>query len=157
MLKQFSTLLLHARDVDCAIAILASFSPLIATALVQMFYTSISLSFRFTNTFIFKSSSDTYFSILISNILHHDLYEFQQFERLSHDQPLLFLFLNFSCSATEILASFIAFAAASFPKASIYPDSSLISVTLTLINFNPILIQNQHFLKYFLGIYLYQS
>jgi hypothetical protein len=58
---------------------------------------------------------------------------------------------QFSCSATEILASFIAFAAASFPKASIYPDSSLISVTLTLINFNQFsLIQNQHFLKYFL-------
>jgi hypothetical protein len=51
--------------------------------------------------------------LLVIAILHHDLYEFQQFERLSHDQPLLFPVSIFSCSATEILASFIAFAAAS--------------------------------------------
>jgi hypothetical protein len=119
----------------------------------------VSLSFRFTNTFIFKAAAIlTSLSLLVIAILHHDLDEFQQFERLSHDQPLLSCFSNFSCSATEILASFIAFAAASFPKASIYPDSSLISVTLTLINFNPIFFNSEStFFEIFSRIYLYQS
>ena len=43
-----------------------------------------------------------------------------------------------SCSATRTLASLIALAAASRPRASIYPDSSLISVTLTLMSRKPI-------------------
>ena len=42
-------------------------------------------------------------------------------------------------SATEIRASLIALAAASLPRASMYPDSSLMSVTLTLISRRPIL------------------
>ena len=42
-------------------------------------------------------------------------------------------------SATDFFASLIAFAAASLPSASIYPDSSRISVTFTLMRRRPIL------------------
>ena len=43
----------------------------------------------------------------------------------------------FSCSATFTLAALMAVAAASCPRASMYPLSSLMSVTLTLMSFSP--------------------
>jgi hypothetical protein len=81
---------------DCAIAILASFSPLIATALVS----DVLHEYLFEPALPILSSLKaaailTSLSLLVIAILHHDLDEFQQFERLSHDQPLLFLFLQF--------------------------------------------------------------
>jgi hypothetical protein len=94
---------------DCAIAILA-FSPLIATALASDVLHELSLELPLLSS-LKAAAILTSLSLLVIAIFHHDLYEFQQFERLSHDQPLLSCFSIFSCSATEILASFIAFAA----------------------------------------------
>ena len=58
---------------------------------------------------------------------------------LSRSASALPISPNRFCSATLFLASLMALAAASFPRASMYPDSSRRSVTFTLISFKPIL------------------
>jgi hypothetical protein len=100
---------------DCAIAILASFSPFYRWHLLLMFYT-VSLCASALPILSSLNGSNRYFSIFISNRnFHHGLYAFRQFERLFHDQPLLYQFLQFFLLSNDF-SLVNALAAASFLK-----------------------------------------